>query len=124
MSDILDRAMAHYSEIQPGKIEVPEWGEGKKALVITFTECTVGERRKIFKPNKTGGEPDPHLAAVRAVMIKACDAEGNRLFGDMDEHKLMNKVSSSVIERIASAILQQLKLDDEFEDHVEQEKND
>lgn len=121
MSGVLERAKAHFEGLERRRIEVPEWGDGKKPLVVTFAALTVGERRRIFKPDDKGRAPDGPTACVRAVILKACDEQGRRLFDEMDEHDLTHKVDSDVIGRIAGAILAGVDtIDDEL---VEQEKN-
>ena len=122
MSGILDRAKAHYSGLERSRIEVPEWGEAGKPLVVTFSPLTIAERRKIFRADNKGVQPDGPIACVRAVILKACDDKGKRLFDDLAEHDLIHNVDSAVVGRIAAAILVDVP-QDEFEEAVEAEKN-
>jgi len=123
MSNILERAKAHYAEIERKTIDVPEWGEPGKPLVVTCTPLTVAERRKIFKVDAKGHAPDGATACVRAVVLKACDKDGKRLFSDLDEHDLTYSVDSGVVGRIAGAILVDVPTED-AEEAVETAKND
>lgn len=120
MNAILDLAQKHYSGLERQRLEVAEWGEAGHPLVITFTALTVDERRRIFKPDAHGRAPDGPTACVRAVILKACDEQGKRLFDAMDEHTLTHKVDSGVVGRIAGAILIDASPDDEA---MEAEKN-
>lgn len=123
MSSILDRAKEHYASLERHRVEVPEWGEKGKPLIVTFTALTVAERRKIFRPDKAGRPPDGPTACVRAVILKACDEKGERLFSDMDEHDLTFKVDSNVVGRLAGAILADVPTEGDLDERVEAEKN-
>lgn len=120
---ILDRAKQHYAGMERQTIDVAEWGEPGKPLIISFTALTVGERRRIFRADKHGVAPDGPTAAVRALIVKARDADGKPMFNDMDEHDLTYKVDSAIVGRIARAILQDVETDGDADDLVEQEKN-
>lgn len=123
MSGVLDRAKAHYASLDRGSIEIEEWGENGKPLVVTWVPLTVAERRRIYR-SKTGQDADGATAVVRTVMLKACDKDGNRLFSEMDERALSTEVDSSILMRIASAILDlQDGVEATVDDQVDAEKN-
>lgn len=105
MNAVLSRAKAHYSSLDARRIEVPEWGEGDKPLVVTFTALTIGERSRIFRADDRGNPPDGPTACVRALILKALDEKGARLFSQMDEKALTYDVDSGVVGRIARAII-------------------
>lgn len=105
MNAILERAKAHYEAQERRRVEVPEWGEGGKPLVVTFSALTVAERRRIFRADRSGNAPDGHLAAVRAVIFKACDTAGKPLFSELDEKTLLHDVASGPLGRLAQEIL-------------------
>lgn len=124
MSGILDRAKAHYDGLDSQKIRVPEWGSPKAPLIITFTPLTVAQRRKIYKADDKGKSPDGGTVCVRAVILKACDEAGRRLFDDMAEHDLTHSVDADVVGRIADAILfRSASLGSSVEETIEAEKN-
>lgn len=103
---ILDRAKAHYSGIGKRHVDVPEWGEAGKPLRIFFTPLTVGERNKIYERDQNGVEPPLGTICVRALLEKATDEKGARLFDPFDDHEtLMHAVDSNVVGRAASAML-------------------
>lgn len=105
MSAVLARAKAHYQGLERKRILVPEWGEGGKPLVVTATALNIAERRRIYRADASGREPDSATVVVRAVLLKACDEKGARLFDDMDEHALTHEADSMVVARIAREIL-------------------
>jgi len=105
MNPVLSRAKAHYQGLERKKILVPEWGEGGKPLLVTATALNVAERRKIYRADAAGREPDSAMVVVRAVLLKACDDKGKLLFDEMDEHALMYEADSMVLARIAKEIL-------------------
>jgi len=104
MNAILERARAHYEARPRFRIEVPEWGTPGAPAVITWTALTVHEQDKVYEP-ENGRTPRGGTIRVRAVLLKACDAAGARLFDDMAEHDLRFGVDGDVVGRIANAIL-------------------
>lgn len=121
---ILDRAKAHLAGQSAETILVPEWGEEGAPLEIHFTPMTVAQRKKIFR-RENGMEPDSATVCVRALLEKACDKAGKKLFADVqDEHTLTYSVDAKVVARIAGAILNGLPKDDaEAEAAVDTAKN-
>lgn len=105
MSSVLDRARAHYHGLERKRILVPEWGEGDKPLVVTATALNIAERRRIYRADASGREPDSATVVVRAVLLKACDEKGAPLFDEMNEHALTYEADSMVVARIAREIL-------------------
>lgn len=105
MNAVVARAKAHYQGLERKRILVPEWGEGGKPLVVTATALTVADRRRIYRADGSGREPDPATIVMRAVLLKACDDKGVRLFDEMDEHALLHEIDSMVVARIAKEIL-------------------
>ena len=105
MSDILDRAKAHYQALPRREIMVPEWGDPGKPAKITWSELTVSDQERIYALGDDGRSPSGGSVRLRAVMLKACDEAGQRLFDGMAEHSLRHEVDGNVIGRIANAIL-------------------
>lgn len=105
MASVLDRAKAHYESLPVRSLDVPEWGEGEgKPLKVTWKPLTVRDREKIYA-YADGQAPTGGLVSARAVIIKACDEQGKRLFDGMADHDLRHSVDGDVVARIASAIL-------------------
>jgi hypothetical protein len=105
MSAILDRARAHYAALPRKQIEIAEWGESAdRPEVVTWSALSVRDQERIYAP-VDGKAPAGSLVRLRAVMLKACDADGKRLFSEMDEKALRHDVDGDVVGRIANAIL-------------------
>jgi hypothetical protein len=108
MSDLLDIITAHYRAGDRRKIEVPEWArEGEKPLTITYMPVTLDDQSHIEKITKG----DRHQMAAHLVALKACDAEGKRLFEQMDALTLRQKADPIVVARIAMQMLGGLTLE-------------
>lgn len=104
MSDILNRAKAHYAELPRREMLVPEWGDGSGPLKITWAPLTVRDREMIYKPDDRGKSPTGGEVQIRVLIIKACAADGAKLFDAMSEHALRYEVDGDVVGRIANAI--------------------
>lgn len=105
MSDILDRAKAHYAALPRLDIQIPEWGEPGKPAVITWSALTVRDQERIYAADDSGRPAPGGTVRLRAVIYKACDAAGRPLFDGMDEHSLRHEVDGNIVGRIAEAIL-------------------
>ena len=104
MSDILNRAKAHYAELPRREMLVPEWGDDSGPLKITWAPLTVRDRERIYAPDEKGRGPTGGEVQIRCLIIKACDANSRKLFDAMSEHALRYEVDSAVVGRIANAI--------------------
>lgn len=104
MSNVLERAKAHYQALPRFDIKIPEWGDAGSPAVITWTKLTVNEQDRIYAPI-AGASPGGGTVRLRAVLIKACDENGKLLFDGMAEHALRYEVDGDIIGRIANAIL-------------------
>jgi hypothetical protein len=97
----IDNAIKHFKEKYEKKsFEVPEWGDGNKALTIYIEPFTLKQQqevRKVFN-NKGEGEGLAYL-----ISLKSLDAQDNRIF--WGEHlKLLNQADPSVIADVAVKI--------------------
>lgn len=104
MSAIIEKIKAHYQSQPRREIAVPEWGADNKPFLVTWTPLTVRDEERIFAYTN-GAAPSGSTIRLRAVMFKACDAGGARLFSEMDEHTLRFDADSRIIGRIADAML-------------------
>ena len=93
----LDRLVADFSSRGRQSITVPE-----VECEVYWTPITVDERSRIIRRVNEGSASE---ATVYAVIFKAEDKDGNKMFTLEDKVTLMRRVRASVIERIASAIL-------------------
>lgn len=107
---IVERAIAHYKDLGSQRLEVPEWGEAGKPLVVTWTPLTIRERRAIFRPGKP---QDDEQLAVDTLIQKARDEAGKPLFTLDDRDQLLHSADARVIARIAMAILRGPNADDQ-----------
>ncbi len=103
MSDILERAKAHFKtrrETDMDYIDVPEWGEGDKPLRIFWRPMNLAENNQIFKYAKNGDLE----AMAQTLIVRALDEDGNRLFRPVHKTELMKHVDAKIIERIVLAM--------------------
>ena len=98
---LLERARVHFGDLGVKSIEIPEWGDEKGPAVIYVTPMTLAEKRKLYK---TGANSDLGVLAD-VLILKAKDADGNKLFTIEDKHALLNEVDSEVLTRVAQEIL-------------------
>jgi hypothetical protein len=106
--NILDRAKQHYDALGRNSILVPEWGDDNGPLKVTWTPMTALEHRKIL--GEEGGRSAKVL--ISTVILKAQDADGNRLFKEEDRAALQSMVDLRIITRIANAIFADKSIED------------
>lgn len=94
--DAIDLVREHFASLGTKKIEVPEW-----KLTIYATPVTLGEKNRLYRKSK---ESDMELL-VDIVIMKACDANGQKLFTLEHKITLLNRADSNVLARVANAIL-------------------
>jgi hypothetical protein len=92
---VLDNAVAHFDTKGIRQIEVPEWD-----TVIHCSPFTMNEKRKLLKVAKD----DDLEFLIRALIMKAKDAQGEPMFDLADKVSLMNKVDPDVITRVVTSI--------------------
>ena len=101
MTTIIDRVKAQFEALGIKKIEVAEWGEEGKPLIIYCSPFTLGEKRGLFKNAKH----DDLGVLVDAIVLKAKDSEGNKIFKLDDKLTLLNNADANVIARVATEML-------------------
>jgi len=99
----IDQAVSHFKNLNddPKVIEVEEWGEDGKPLLIYYTPFTIGERRKLLK-NSQG---DEMLIGIYTLIMKALDGSGENIFTLEHKKRLLDHVDSDVVARVAAEIL-------------------
>ena len=106
----IDRATAHFKEMLSqdlkGPVNVPEWDLD----VYWHPTNTLNEESVIIELQQQGKTTE---ALVMSLIIKAKDADGNKLFELNDKMKLMRSVDPAVILRI---ITEMGSNDEELED--------
>lgn len=93
----ISRITQHFESLGIRKIEIPEWD-----AVIYCTPVTVAERTRIFAGLK--GENDFEVC-VRALIEKARDENGKKLFTAADRPALLQKADADVLITVAAKIL-------------------
>jgi hypothetical protein len=99
--NVIDRVKAQFEALGIKKIEVAEWGEEGKPLIIYCSPFTLGEKRNLFK----GAKNDDLGVLVDAIVLKAKDSEGNKIFKLDDKLTLLNNADANVIARVSTEML-------------------
>ena len=98
---VIDRVKEHFDSKGINKIEVAEWGEEGKPLEIFSKPFTLAEKRNLFKNARN----DDLAVLVDAIVLKALDADGNKIFKLDDKKTLLNNADPDVIGRVATLML-------------------
>lgn len=94
--DPIDLVREHFASLGTRKIEVPEW-----KLTVYAAPVTLAEKNRLYKKSR---ESDMELL-VDLLIMKASDANGQKLFTIDHKPTLLNKADSNVVARVANAIL-------------------
>lgn len=94
--DPIDLVREHFASLGTRKIEVPEW-----KLTVYAAPVTLAEKNRLYKKSR---ESDMELL-VDLLIMKASDANGQKLFTLDHKPTLLNKADSNVVARVANAIL-------------------
>ena len=105
---VIDRVKAQFESLGIKKIEVSEWGEEGKPLIIYCSPFTLGEKRNLFK----GAKNDDLGVLVDAIVLKGKDSEGNKIFKLDDKLTLLNNADANVIARVATEMLNSVSYED------------
>lgn len=91
---VLSQAKQHFSDIsgELRSVEVPEW-----KTTIYYRPITIAQQGQI---TKSIAENKYDEAIVKKLIIMARDANGKRLFKNVDKFELLTKVDPKVVERI------------------------
>lgn len=92
----IDLVREHFASLGTRKIEVPEW-----KLTIYASPVTLAEKAKLYRKS----EKSDFELLVDVLVMKATDANGEKLFTVEDRVTLINKADSNVIGRVANEIL-------------------
>ena len=96
---ILQHAEEQFSSIKRKTIEVREWD-----TTIYAKPLTLAEKRKLYR-NLGAKSEDISSMMVDALIMKAEDKDGKKVFTPDDRDRLMNKVDPDVVSAIATEIL-------------------
>lgn len=104
----IERAKAHFSAKEVKVIEVPEWGEDNKPLMVYSKPMTLAEKKRLFNSSK-----DTDIGVLVDVLILKCrDEKGDAIFTLEHKRDLMNAADPDVIGRVANQILTEPSVDD------------
>jgi len=99
----IDQVKAHFGRLDTRQIEVPEWADDQgNPLIIHCAPITLAEKAKI---TRAGDEFGRVIMLVHALIIKAEDAEGKKLFTLADKKALAERADPDVIARIVSQMM-------------------
>ena len=99
--DILGNAKTHFKNLDTRSIEVAEWGSDDQPAVIYSAPLTLQEKSKLYRMAKD----DDIALLAHAVILKATDSEGNKLFTVEHKRSLMTEVDPDVLARVGAFIL-------------------
>ena len=91
----------HFASQRIREILVPEWGVNGTPLIIHAGPITVGELQQI----RAAGKEDSLEFLAKAIVLKARNEDGKRLFGRGDLKTLMEKADAWTVQRVALEIL-------------------
>ena len=94
MSGFAEKIKAHYSGLQLGKIDVPEWG-----LTIYVRPATIGQSATIL------AEADQFRQACRMIQVRAKKEDGLPLFDQADFEAMVSHGEVTVVNRIVDEIM-------------------
>jgi len=98
----IDSAKAHFAGFGIQQLEVPEWGEDGKPLIVYWKPMTLAEKQRLA----TVGEQDGYLARLAdCLILKGLDAEGKKLFTLEHKHALRHSVDPDVLARIVTRMM-------------------
>lgn len=98
----IDNARAHFSRQAVRIIEVEEWpGDDGKPLVIYAKPLTLAEKQKLRNFAQQFGDME---ILAQTLILKAEDAQGEKLFTIADKHALMHATDPDVLARVVVQI--------------------
>jgi len=105
---VIDRVKEHFDNQGLKKIEVAEWGEEGKPLIIYSKPFTLAEKRNLFK----GARNDDLAVLVDAIVLKAIDDQGNKIFKLDDKKTLLNNADPDIVATVATQMLNTVSFED------------
>jgi hypothetical protein len=105
---VIDRVKEHFEAKGINKIEVAEWGEEGNPLEIYSKPFTLAEKRNLFKNAKN----DDLAVLVDAIVLKAKDSDGNKIFKLDDKKVLLNNADPDIIARVATEMLNSVNIEE------------
>mgnify|MGYP004000734107 CR=1 FL=1 len=101
MSDVLNAAKTQFRDrLSSGlsQLVVPEWEVNGKPITIYYKpSMTMKEQGEVLKLANTNKQAE---SVVMTLIIRALDADGNRMFRKADMTEIMNQTDPDVISQI------------------------
>tara|TARA_B100000427_G_C15518610_1_gene599319 strand:+ start:2863 stop:3201 length:339 start_codon:yes stop_codon:yes gene_type:complete len=97
----IDRATTHFENIDIRVLEVSEWSDEEGPFKIYAKPLTLQESQKLYRISKN----DDLALLAYALIHKALDENGEKLFDLEDKYKLMNKTDVGVLTKIGTWIM-------------------
>jgi len=99
----IERAKAHYLNQPIREITVPEWAdEDGNPFVFYARPFTLQDQGKLQFAVKNQSEAD---ALAEVLIMKAIDADGNKVFSVGDKQTLRGSVDANILARVANQIM-------------------
>ena len=108
MASLIDRVTAHYDARKSFTLEVPEWGEGNKPLVVHYRAPTLAVLSKV---RKDSGGDELKMASLLVVLCSK-DEAGKSLFTPMNWRDIFDHADPAVVQRISTAIMAEVRFDE------------
>jgi hypothetical protein len=101
---IMGRAKRHFGDIGLRHVDVPEWGETPEApLRIYYKPITLSEKQAFLREAAMGGGGE--YGAVKAIIDKALDADGKRIFDLSHRIVMLKSAYGPVVERLSEELM-------------------
>lgn len=102
---IVQRAARHYKALGLREIAIPEWGEDENTpLVVYYYPITMAERQDFLRESAFDRDV-ANAGAIKAILTKSLDANGQPLFNLSHKHWLLTQAYGPVTERLADALM-------------------
>ncbi len=105
----IDRAKAHFEALEERSIAIPEWGEDGQPLNVYCKALTLQEKAKLYKM----AQDNDLLLFAYAIIYKALDENGEKLFSLEDKKALVEKADADVVARLGAFILTGADVEDQ-----------
>ncbi len=89
---------------QRSRTEVPEWGDDDAPLVLYATELLCGEFNRLQKKHPDFLNKQTVEGLVDLILMKAQDADGEKVF-DLEDKAILMRQPVSVVSQVASALM-------------------
>ena len=107
MSKLIDQAIAHFSEREIRKMEIPQWG-----TTIYAKNLTLDDKARWL--SRADGDGTDYM--IYAVILGTTDEKGEAIFTLEDKVSLRKKVDPDIVSDIANFVLNiEAKTEDERE---------